>query len=188
MIFAHSFFGVFTTYAVLKILPYKFSRFQQKVLWFVGITSSILPDADIIYYLWCPLCSHREIFTHGVPIYFLISLFIFAVGLFVHRRKFFTVMAVVFLLGIVGHLILDMGTGGLVFFAPFSYRKYGLSLDSVGSKSEWWSVYISSLWFYLEIAISFLYLFLAASLKEPVVKFLPLVYFSFSLISAWLIF
>ncbi len=188
MIFAHPFFGVLTTYSLLKILPVKFTKLEKKLLWIVGITASILPDVDIIYYLWCPTCSHREMLTHGLPLYALITILVVCIGLFSSKRSLWVALGSVFFANLVGHLVLDMATGGLVFFAPFSYQKHGISLDSVSGKSDWWSAYITSPWFFAELVISGLYVLLVLKIKQRLVKFLPLVYFAASVVTAWLVF
>ncbi len=189
MIFAHSVFGVFITYAFLKILPYKFDNWERSVLWFTGIVSSVLPDFDIVMYSWCSNCSHRNMLTHGLPLYIFFTLLLFACSLLFKNKKLVVCSAFLFLISVSGHLFLDMLTGGLVLFAPFSYKKIGIfSLPEVESGSSWLTTYFSSFWFYLELTIVLIYVLIAGSLKKFIVWVLPLLFLCASLISAFAVF
>jgi hypothetical protein len=50
MYFTHSLAGAVTTKVVLNKKENIFSKAERDILWFVGITSSVLPDFDLVFF------------------------------------------------------------------------------------------------------------------------------------------
>ena len=123
MYFNHATAGALAMKPLMKKYETLFSAKEKTVLWFIGITSAVLPDFDIAYSVIKNLEDHRSFVTHGLFIYLLAFLVIYGLSYFQKKdefgRKFFRVAACVFLFGVSTHLLIDFFAGGVALFSPF---------------------------------------------------------------------
>jgi len=123
MYFNHATAGALAMKPLMKKYETLFSAKEKTVLWFIGITSAVLPDFDIAYSVIKNLEDHRSFVTHGLFIYLLAFLVIYGISYFQRKdefgRKFFRVAASVFLFGVSTHLLIDFFAGGVALFSPF---------------------------------------------------------------------
>ncbi len=123
MYFNHATAGALAMKPLMKKYETLFSAKEKTVLWFIGITSAVLPDFDIAYSVIKNLEDHRSFITHGLFIYLLAFLVIYGISYFQRKdefgRKFFRVAASVFLFGVSTHLLIDFFAGGVALFSPF---------------------------------------------------------------------
>ena len=123
MYFNHATAGALVMKPIMKKYDGLFSAKEKTVLWFIGITSGVLPDFDIAYSVIKNLEDHRSFVTHGFFVYLLAFLVIYGISYFQRKdefgRKFFRVAASVFLFGVSTHLLIDFFAGGVALFSPF---------------------------------------------------------------------
>ena len=169
MYFNHSLAGAVTIKPIIDRYESLFTEKEKTVLWFAGITASVLPDFDLVYAILRNLENHRSFVTHGFFLYFLMFLFLYILSFFqkkeVFGRKFFKVLSLVFITGILTHFLLDFIVGGLVLFAPFSYKVYGFEMALRKLYSNWLLAYLKSEYMILEFVVSIVF-FLVIKRKE----------------------
>lgn len=154
MYFTHSLVGAVAQRFVIDKVDRKFSDKEKKVLWFVGITASILPDVDLIYSALNHMANHRSFVTHGIFIYLLMSVFLCLLSYTRDKkefgRKFYKTLSTCFIVGIMTHFAMDFIVGGIVFLAPFSYKVYGLEIAHGRDNGNWLLRYLTSKYMFLE--------------------------------------
>jgi len=188
MYFNHATAGALAVKPVIDKYENVFTEKEKTVLWFVGITSAILPDLDIAYSVIKNLEDHRSFITHGFPLYltafFLIYLLSFRQEKKAFGRKFFKVLSLVFLIGISTHFIIDFVFGGVALLAPFSYKIYGFDMILNGRYPDNRLLsYVFSKYMIIEIVIFGLFLYVFRSRKYQIAKFFSFFYFLISIIS-----
>ncbi|MBU1132965.1 metal-dependent hydrolase [Patescibacteria group bacterium] len=192
MYFTHSLAGAVTTKLVLDKNEGIFSKLEKDILWFVGITASVFPDFDLIIYFLNPnATSHRQWITHSVVLYAFASLILLSFGFFYKKkekfgRQFYMSMALVFILGVVTHLILDYLVGGVTIFLPFNRFVYGYPIETHHG-GNWITDYVSSWYMFIEGALAAGFLLILKSIKNTIGKLLPIFYVGISIFAASLI-
>lgn len=192
MYFTHSLAGAISTKVVLDDKEDIFSRVEKDILWFVGITASVFPDFDLIFYfLNGGASSHREWISHSVVLYGVASTILLAFGFFSKKkerfgRQFYMSLALVFIFGIVTHLVLDYFAGGIALFLPFNTHVYGYDV-ACKEGGNWIIDYITSAYMLAEAAILLGFLLIFKSIKNKIGRVLPLFYVGVSVLAAGLI-
>jgi len=188
MYFNHATAGALAVKPVIDKYSDIFTEKEKTVLWFVGITSAILPDLDIAYSILKNLRDHRAFVTHGFPIYLIAFLLIYLLSFRQKKeafgKKFFRVLSLVFLIGITTHFVIDFIFGGVALFAPFSYKIYGFEmiLNRKYLNNRLLS-YILSKYMIVEIAALGLFLYIFRGKKYPAAKFFSFFYFLIAVVS-----
>ena len=156
MYFTHSLAGAIVTKPLINRVENNFTEKEKTALWFVGITASVLPDFDLIYSIFNHLSNHRDFITHGIFIYLLMVTIIYSLSFLQDKkefgRKFFKTLALVFLVGIATHLLIDILAGGISLLAPFTYKVLGLPLTIQRGTGNWLTVYLKS-WYMIAEAL-----------------------------------
>ena len=181
MYFNHSLAGALAVKPIIDKFEDKFTEKEKTVLWFVGITASVLPDFDLAYAVLRNMESHRFFTTHGIFIYLVAFILLYALSFFqkkdVFGRKFFKVMSYVFLAGILTHFLIDIVVGGVAFFAPFSYDIVGFDIKNARAGTDRLSSYLMSPYMLLEFFIFSMFFIFIKGKKYIAPKVFALFYF-----------
>lgn len=162
MYFNHATAGALAIKPVIKKYENIFTEKEINVLWFIGITSAILPDLDIAYSVIKNLEDHRSFVTHGLFIYLVAFMIFYLLSYFQKRnhfgRKFFKVASFVFLLGVLTHLVIDFFAGGIALFAPFYSEVIGFDMGLNHYSKNRLAQYLLSKYMILEIFLFVLFI------------------------------
>jgi len=154
MYFTHSLVGALFVKPIIDKAEDKFTQKEKVVLWFAGITGSVLPDFDLVYTIFHGLGNHRYFATHGIFLYIILYLLLYFIGLLHERnefgRKFFKTLALVTILGVFSHFVIDFFIGGIAIFSPFSEIIYGLSIYYDRQTHNWLFRYLTSSYMLVE--------------------------------------
>ncbi len=161
MYFNHSLAGAVAIKPIIDKIENKFTEKEKTVLWFVGITASVLPDFDIAYSVLKNLEDHRSFVTHGVILYIVAFLLLYSLSFLQKRnvfgKKFFKTLSLVFLIGVSVHLLIDFFVGGIALYAPFSYKICGFDMVIKNGQSNRLLEYLMSKYMILEFFIAVLF-------------------------------
>jgi len=167
MILAHPIAGLTITSLIKKHVG-KLNSKQEIVFWLVGITSSVLPDFDLVYALLWSKENHHTLLTH-TPFFYLIIGLILSIGLFIweiiikkykknitkkklneeiQKITFIEILIIIFLINTIIHILLDFPAGSISPFWPIYSES--LSLIKISSQN-WIKSYIQSPAIILEI-------------------------------------
>ena len=183
MIFSHAFAGAALTRYLHKSSRLKFTEKQTNTIYFVGIISAILPDLDVALIFLNNTVQHRTLITHSVVPYLFAALILWTVAL-LQKNSFLKFISVTFLFNVFfSHFFLDMLAGGLVFFAPFSNRHVGFSLNFPPEPLLWAKTYLTSKYMILEVLLTVGYLLTIREFKNKVLIYLPAFLFFVSALS-----
>jgi len=187
MYFNHALAGALAVKPILDKHGSVFTDKERNALWFIGITSAVLPDFDIAYSTLTGLSDHRSFVTHGIFIYLIIFLLLYAIGRFqkkeIFGRKFFKVMSMVFIAGVSTHFLIDFIVGGTALFAPFDYSVYGFDMKLNNSFDNRLSQYLVSNYMLIELLVASLFLLFFRGKKYFVPRFFSLFYFLIATLS-----
>jgi len=188
MYFNHATAGAIAVKPIIDKYENVFTEKEKTVLWFVGITSAVLPDLDIAYSVVKKLEDHRSFVTHGFSLYLIVFSLIYLLSFLqkkeVFGKKFFKVLSLVFLIGITTHFVIDFVFGGVALLAPFSYKIYGFDMVLNGKYPDNRLLsYVFSKYVIIEIVIFGLFLYVFRSKKYQIAKFFSFFYFLISIIS-----
>ena len=188
MYFNHATAGAIAVKPIIDKYENVFTEKEKTVLWFVGITSAVLPDLDIAYSVVKKLEDHRSFVTHGFSLYLIVFSLIYLLSFLqkkeVFGKKFFKVLSLVFLIGITTHFVIDFVFGGVALLAPFSYKIYGFDMVLNGKYPDNRLLsYVFSKYMIIEIVIFGLFLYVFRSRKYQIAKFFSFFYFLISIIS-----
>ena len=188
MYFNHATAGAIAVKPIIDKYENVFTEKEKTVLWFVGITSAVLPDLDIAYSVVKKLEDHRSFVTHGFPLYLIVFFLIYLLSFLqkkeVFGKKFFKVLSLIFLIGITTHFVIDFVFGGIALLAPFSYKIYGFDMVLNGKYPDNRLLsYVFSKYMIIEIVIFGLFLYVFRSRKYQIAKFFSFFYFLISIIS-----
>jgi len=181
MYFTHSLAGAVTSKLVIDRVENKFTNKEKSVLWIIGITSSVLPDFDLLYAALNHMANHRYYLTHGLFVYLVIALgiylFSFTRGKKEFGRKFFKLVPILLLVGVLTHFLLDTIVGGIVLLAPFSYKIYGFGMPPTDRSQNWLLLYLKSPYMILEFFNLVLFSVVLKAKKYLFAKVVALTYF-----------
>ena len=188
MYFNHATAGAIAVKPIIDKYENVFTEKEKTVLWFVGITSAVLPDLDIAYSVVKKLEDHRSFVTHGFSLYLIVFFLIYLLSFLqkkeVFGKKFFKVLSLIFLVGITTHFVIDFVFGGVALLAPFSYKIYGFDMVLNGKYPDNRLLsYVFSKYMIIEIVIFGLFLYVFRSKKYQIAKFFSFFYFLISIIS-----
>jgi len=188
MYFNHATAGAIAVKPIIDKYENVFTEKEKTVLWFIGITSAVLPDLDIAYSVVKKLEDHRSFVTHGFSLYLIVFSLIYLLSFLqkkeVFGKKFFKVLSLVFLIGITTHFVIDFVFGGVALLAPFSYKIYGFDMVLNGKYPDNRLLsYVFSKYMIIEIVIFGLFLYVFRSRKYQIAKFFSFFYFLISIIS-----
>jgi hypothetical protein len=188
MYFNHATAGAIAVKPIIDKYENVFTEKEKTVLWFVGITSAVLPDLDIAYSVVKKLEDHRSFVTHGFSLYLIVFFLIYLLSFLqkkeVFGKKFFKVLSLIFLVGITTHFVIDFVFGGVALLAPFSYKIYGFDMVLNGKYPDNRLLsYVFSKYMIIEIVIFGLFLYVFRSRKYQIAKFFSFFYFLISIIS-----
>jgi hypothetical protein len=188
MYFNHATAGAIAVKPIIDKYENVFTEKEKTVLWFVGITSAVLPDLDIAYSVVKKLEDHRSFVTHGFSLYLIVFFLIYLLSFLqkkeVFGKKFFKVLSLIFLVGITTHFVIDFVFGGVALLAPFSYKIYGFDMVLNGRYPDNRLLsYVFSKYMIIEIVIFGLFLYVFRSRKYQIAKFFSFFYFLISIIS-----
>jgi hypothetical protein len=188
MYFNHATAGAIAVKPIIDKYENVFTEKEKTVLWFVGITSAVLPDLDIAYSVVKKLEDHRSFVTHGFSLYLIVFFLIYLLSFLqkkeVFGKKFFKVLSLIFLVGITTHFVIDFVFGGVALLAPFSYKIYGFDMVLNGKYPDNRLLsYVFSKYMIIEIVIFSLFLYVFRSKKYQIAKFFSFFYFLISIIS-----
>jgi len=188
MYFNHATAGAIAVKPIIDKYEDVFTEKEKTVLWFVGITSAVLPDLDIAYSVVKKLEDHRSFVTHGFSLYLIVFFLIYLLSFLqkkeVFGKKFFKVLSLIFLVGITTHFVIDFVFGGVALLAPFSYKIYGFDMVLNGKYPDNRLLsYVFSKYMIIEIVIFGLFLYVFRSRKYQIAKFFSFFYFLISIIS-----
>lgn len=151
---------------------------QKYSLWFLGIFSAVMPDADVIAFkfgiAYGSIWGHRG-FTHSI-VFAILWAFIISLIFFRKTRKIFFIALIYLFICTISHGVLDaMTTGGkgVGFFIPFDEGRYFLPWRKIAVSplsierffSEWGLRVIKS-----ELFFIFLPAFILAALQIGALK------------------
>ena len=142
-----------------------FSRFQRygitlgNFLW-AGICGAVFPDADLLYFY---LMDHRQHPHHSYlthfPLLWACLALISVAWLYLGRTKDRAVLALIFSLNGLLHMVLDTIVGDIRWLAPFSDRAYALfTVPAV--YQPWWLNFFLHWSFGLELLLVLIALYL----------------------------
>lgn len=137
-------------YVLTKILQKRLNTTHY--LW-LGLTASILPDTDLIYFY---LIDHRQTLHHSYWIHtpfhwFIITVISFAFLLLFKQKKYMAA-AVIFFSNIFLHLFLDTVVGKIEWLYPFSDKQF--YVFDVPAVHDWWVYNFVFHWTFLfEVAL-----------------------------------
>jgi hypothetical protein len=181
MYFNHATVGAIAIKPVLDRCRNKFTEKENTVLWFAGITSAVLPDFDIAYSVLRGLEDHRSFVTHGIILYIIAFILLYSISFFQKRevfgRKFFKTLALVFLVGISTHFLIDFFFGGIALLAPFTFRIFGFDMSIKNGYQNRLIEYVFSNYMIVEIFITLLFFYLFKENEYFVPKIFGLTYF-----------
>ena len=187
MYFNHALAGALAVKPIIDKHGGVFTAKERNTLWFIGITSAVLPDFDIAYSALVGLSDHRSFVTHGIFIYIIIFLLLSTIGKFQKKemfgRKFFKVMSWVFIAGVSTHFLIDFIVGGIALFAPFDYSIYGFDMKLSSSYDNRLTQYLVSKYMLLEFFVAFLFLLFLRGRKYFVPQIFSLFYFLIAIVS-----
>ena len=187
MYFNHATAGALVMKPIMKKYEGLFSAKEKTVLWFIGITSGVLPDFDIAYSVIKNLEDHRSFVTHGFFVYLLAFLVIYGFSYFQKKdefgRKFFKVSAAVFLFGITTHLVIDFIIGGVAIFAPFYSEVFGFDLHIEQNGGNRLTQYLLSKYMILEFILLFMFFVFLKGKEYFVPRILSIFYFLIAAVS-----
>ncbi|MBI2414636.1 metal-dependent hydrolase [candidate division WWE3 bacterium] len=124
------------------------------LIYFFSILGSIFPDFDLLLLVFNQTLHHRYLVTHSLVLY---SMFFCVALLF--RKKFNIRFIPYFYLGVCLHLLLDFFAGGIVLFAPVSYKLFGMQFRYFGSaKINFVDMYFKSNYMLFELGLFFSYI------------------------------
>lgn len=174
MVFSHALVGSIVTRELTK--DKKLTPKQLSIAYFVGIVGSVLPDFDTVALIFDNSLSHREFLTHSFIPYMLLAI----VGLFIAVFKkgvFLKTVLAAFIIGTIGHIVLDFFYGGVVALAPFDYTRYGIEMNfKFTSRYTWARSYFTSKFFLGEILVLGFFLFFMKNIKNKIGKYLPIIF------------
>jgi hypothetical protein len=182
MYFNHATAGAIAVKPIIDKYENVFTEKEKTVLWFVGITSAVLPDLDIAFSVFKNLEDHRSFVSHGFSLYLIVFFLIYLLSFLqkkeVFGKKFFKVLSLIFLVGITTHFVIDFVFGGVALLAPFSYKIYGFDMVLNGKYPDNRLLsYVFSKYMILEIVIFGLFLYVFRSRKYQIAKFF--IFFTF---------
>jgi hypothetical protein len=181
MYFNHATVGALAIKPIIEKVEEKFTKKEITTLWFAGITSAVLPDFDIAYSVLRGLEDHRSFVTHGIVLYFIAFILLYSVSFFqkkdIFGKKFFKTLALVFLIGICTHFLIDFFVGGIALFAPVTYRIFGFDMNIKNGYHNRLFEYIASRYMVVEISITLLFFHVFKGKKYFVPKLFSLSYF-----------
>ena len=187
MYFNHATAGALIMKPIMKKYDGLFSAKEKTVLWFIGITSGVLPDFDIAYSVIKNLEDHRSFVTHGFFLYLVAFLVIYGFSYFQKKdefgRKFFKVAGAVFLFGITTHLVIDFIIGGVAIFAPFYSEVFGFDLHIERNGGNRLTQYLLSEYMILEFILLFMFFIFLKGKEYFVPRFLSIFYFLIATVS-----
>jgi membrane-bound metal-dependent hydrolase YbcI (DUF457 family) len=172
MVLAHSFIGAPLTYLLVKNknLTPKF----KNLVYFVGITGSILPDIDLLLSFFIDDLNHRKLISHSIVPYIAIFIIILLISyLFKRHSQELRLLNLVAFLTISLHLLLDYLVGGIALFVPFDPNIYGIRVPFIDGKDIFMKYFNSQYLIYETIVISTFFIFFKKY------KNIPSVYFSY---------
>jgi len=191
MYFTHSLAGAIAVKPIIEKVEKNFTEKEKVVLWFIGITASVLPDFDLLYMFLSKSESHRYFATHGIALYLIIFVVTYLLRFIQEKkefgRRFFKVAPFIFLAGVLTHFVLDALVGGIAFFSPFSHRIIGFDMNIRKEGVNWLSEYLKSKYMYLEFLITSIFLYVFKEKKSIVPRIFSLFYFIVALVSFILI-
>jgi len=124
-------------YLLVKALSGKFRPDQAAGLWLCGLTASVLPDLDILwFYLEGGVRNHRYYPTHW-PLFWLALFAVSVLVLLLMKKRRALVYPVMVLAGVALHLLLDTIGGPIFYAAPFSLEDR-MQLVRVPAVHGWW--------------------------------------------------
>jgi hypothetical protein len=187
MYFTHSLAGALTIKTIIDKVEKDLSEKEKVVLWFVGITASVLPDFDLIYVVLSGVKNHRYFITHGVTLYLLMFLIIYLLRHVQEKkefgRKFFKILSLVFITGVFTHLFIDILLGGIALLSPFSLKIFGFEMYLRKEGVNWLNEYIRSKYMFLELFIASVFFYTLRDKKYLVAKMFSLMYFIVALMA-----
>ncbi|MBT6401463.1 metal-dependent hydrolase [candidate division WWE3 bacterium] len=177
MVFSHAFAGAALTKLIKKTVSKKMFKKHQNIFYFVGIIAAILPDLDIISMLFDTSIRHRELLSHSLLPYVLISLIIWIISQ-IKESKPLALISVIFLVGTLSHLFFDYVAGGIALLAPFTDKIYGYAINLPSDPPLLWlSTYMKSKYMIMEFFVFWLYVLAIKKDKNLILKLLPLFLF-----------
>lgn len=192
MYFNHASIGAIAVKPIIDKYQKDFTEKEINLLWFIGITSSVLPDFDFLYFIILGYGDHRSFFTHGISLYILAFVLIWILSYLqkkeVFGRKFFKAASVIFLTGIATHFFVDLLMGGLALLSPFSSKIFGLEMGKNWGEDRLYA-YLISFYMIIEVSLTSIFLLIFKGKKYIVPKSITIFYlliavFSFILVSS----
>jgi inner membrane protein len=135
MFFAHSAAGYLLSKPLSAYLAKNNREVKQLLL--IGMTGSIFPDLDLLYFYLIDAQQHphHSYWTHIPYFWALVSSFFMAVASILNSRMLAHVIAV-FTLNILLHLFLDTFFGGIYWLLPF--ERTCTVLFEIPARYAWW--------------------------------------------------
>lgn len=162
MYFNHALAGAIAVKPIIDRYGKNFTQKENTVLWFIGITSAVLPDFDILYAVITGLSDHRSYVTHGMFLYLLMFLLIYGISSFqkkeIFGRKFFKIASFVFLAGVSTHFLIDFIIGGIAILSPFNYRIIGFDMVLNSNFENRLMQYLVSKYMLIEVLVAVLFI------------------------------
>ena len=125
----HIALGYLTSMLFLFLFGTDFSTNQANLTTLVVIVSALIPDLDAIYFYfkfkslrYQKKVSHRNWISHAPFLYLLIGLFFY----FLFNGSVYSYIGLAFIFGSFSHFIADSIEYGVMWFYPFSGKKYSL--------------------------------------------------------------
>ena len=129
LIFGHLALGYLVGVLILNIFHPAFTPLQMD--WFLVFSTliAILPDLDVIYFYskfgslrYQKNTSHRNWISHAPVIYIITGLLIY----FLFSKPFINLLGFSLILGSLSHFLADSLEYGVMWFWPFSKKKYAI--------------------------------------------------------------
>jgi hypothetical protein len=162
MYFNHALAGAIAVKPIIDRYGKNFTQKENTVIWFIGITSAVLPDFDILYAVITGLSDHRSYVTHGMFLYLLMFLLIYGISSFqkkeIFGRKFFKIASFVFLAGVSTHFLIDFIIGGIAILSPFNYRIIGFDMVLNSNFENRLMQYLVSKYMLIEVLVAVLFI------------------------------
>lgn len=151
MIFTHAFAGAILGKYIVKeqAKTSEVTKRDKSIIYFLVVVGAVFPDFDLLTLLLDKTIHHRYLLTHSFVFYTSIVLLLVP-----FRKKINFTYLLSFYIGVLSHLALDMITGGLAFFAPFSETIIGIPMQfGKLAKVAYVSTYLRSQYMLAEIFV-----------------------------------
>lgn len=125
MFVAHLVPGYFAALTLESEWDTEWSPLQRKVLWAAALSSTVVPDTDVVYnFIFRGFFNHSTLYTHSLLTY-LVPVFLWAVCKFVFKWRYAAMLFILVAIGGVSHVFLDAIVHNTPLLYPLTHQTFG---------------------------------------------------------------